>query len=335
MSCIIKRPSGIYYGVYSYKGKRVWRSTRARTHEEAIHIVNRIGIKYESWKNLTILQLQANLLDVLEGTLAPGTLQIYKNALKMFAEVLDDLYLMSITPYHIEKFKSARLKQVSPQMVSIEFRTLKAAFSRAVKFGMIETNPFKDVRDVKIPEKEPRILSKEEFEHLTRVIGDQPLKYILIVAVYTMMRAGELIHLRWSDIDIERGFIHLKNQEGFTLKGRRGRSIPLNQSAIDALRRLQNDSVYVCEREITFRRPVASLSRRFKMYARRAGLPEEIHLHSLRHTGATWLSQKGVPIFFTQKILGHSSISTTLIYTRRDDEDLRKAIQQLDVLSLN
>ena len=74
-----------------------------------------------------------------------------------------------------------------------------------------------------------------------------------------------------------------------------------------------------------------SVTHRFKRYARKFGLPPDAHFHSLRHSFASWLIQGGVPMFGVQHLLGHSSITTTQIYTHIEDEGLRKSIEVLSL----
>jgi site-specific recombinase XerD len=66
------------------------------------------------------------------------------------------------------------------------------------------------------------------------------------------------------------------------------------------------------------------------LYSRKAGLPESAHFHSLRHTCASWLIEAGEPIVYVKEILGHSSITTTMIYAHAREEHLRDAVQRLD-----
>ncbi len=76
---------------------------------------------------------------------------------------------------------------------------------------------------------------------------------------------------------------------------------------------------------------VGYVSHRFKKNVRAAGLSDEFHFHSLRHTGATWLVQGGVSIYAVQKLLGHSSISTTQVYSHLEVENLFQYVDQLEM----
>lgn len=73
----------------------------------------------------------------------------------------------------------------------------------------------------------------------------------------------------------------------------------------------------------------STISHRFKNYARKAGLPAEVHFHTLRHTGASWLIQCNVPVAYVRDILGHSSITTTMLYSHNTTDHLRESLLRL------
>jgi site-specific recombinase XerD len=72
-----------------------------------------------------------------------------------------------------------------------------------------------------------------------------------------------------------------------------------------------------------------SVSKHFKSLVRKCGLPESIHFHSLRHSGASWLIQGDVPLYTVQKILGHTSPTVTQIYSHLSHQNLRQAVEQI------
>src|SRR5713101_886612 len=141
MPSLIKRYNGIYYAIFSWEGKRIWRSTGMKNENQAREILGRLSQQYLSRRTMTVLEFCETLIELLEGTLRPTTILLYKQTLTKFAAVVSDLSLKSIQPYHIDLFKARRLKQVSPVKVSIDFRTLRSALNHAVRFRMIEKNP--------------------------------------------------------------------------------------------------------------------------------------------------------------------------------------------------
>jgi integrase len=332
MASLIQRANGTWYGVFSYQGKRVWRSTYSKSFDEAKKAVEVMEKDYVNWKNVTVLKFREQLSAILQGQLQDSTIDLFNQALSKLAELVGNKLLRAVSAYDVEIFKSKRLKEVSPPKVGIDFRMLKAAFNRAVQFGIIQKNPFVQVKNVQIPEREPLYLTPEDFDQLLSVITDHQLKAIVIFAVCTSMRIGEIVNVHWQDVDIKNTVVHLKNRPDFILKGKRQRRVPLNLTALSLLSTLERKSEFVfCNRKgerLTGR----WVSRRFKRCARKAGLPEGIHLHSLRHSGASWLVQSNVPLGYVQRILGHSSITTTQIYAHSTPEHLRESVSRLDAL---
>jgi len=136
------------------------------------------------------------------------------------------------------------------------------------------------------------------------------------------MRRGELLKLKWDDIDFERGFIHIRGP-----KGGKDQTIPLNQSARVVLENHphNDDSPYVFpgrqgKQRSDFKKPVNRIKER-------AGLPQDFRpLHGLRHTYASMLASSGqVDLYTLQKLLTHKSPLMTQRYAHLRDEALRRA----------
>lgn len=316
--------------MFSQRGRRVWRSTSTRCEEEARSAFDGLSREFVSWERLTLSSFQNELTGLVQGILSPSTIGLYDQAFRSLIRIIGDRKLKSINPYHVEIYKAKRLLEVSPTKVNIDLRTLRAAFNRAVQFRMIESNPFSSCKNVPMPEREPTFLSPEECKCLLRVISENQMRSIVVIAICTAMRLGELVNLQWNDVDLDRGFIHLKNRDEFVLKGRRKRSIPLNRMAAEVLLSLPKASTFVFSTKEGQRLPWRNVSRKFKCYVRKAGLSDEIHFHSLRHTGASWMVQNNVPISFVKEILGHSSVTTTMIYSHSTTAHLRESINTID-----
>lgn len=335
MASLIKRSNGIWYGVFSYKGKRVWRSTRSHDKEEAIAVFNLLSKEYVSWKKLTLTDFKMDLCEMLKATLTPSTVNLYEQAFTTFINVVGNRTLASVTPYHVERYKAKRMQTVSATKVNIDFRTLRAAFTRAVAFGMIETNPFRACRNVILPDRRPVFLSGPEFAMLLKVIDDKQMRLMVAIAVCTAMRLGELISLRWDAVDFNNRRIILTNRSNFMLKNKKQRDVPMNDNALRALEELPRKSEYVFTGLDGNRLCGRSVSRKFKKYVLRAGLSEEIHFHSLRHTGATWMVNANVPLLYVKEILGHSSITTTMMYSHTSLLHLQGSVRAIDRMFSN
>ncbi len=158
-------------------------------------------------------------------------------------------------------------------------------------------------------------------------------KDLVLLAVGTGLRLGELAALRWSAVDFETGFLTVRSGEGFRTKSGHERAVPLAGDAQEVLLRLSS------EREDDLDGPVVTYgdgrpivakyaSKRFKRYVRLAKLPEQIRFHSLRHTCASWLVMRGVPLLIVQQILGHSSIQVTERYAHLAPDVMKAAMHQ-------
>jgi integrase len=215
--------------------------------------------------------------------------------------------------------------------VNIELRSLRATFNVGVKWGVIQENSFAQCKLLRLPEKDPAYLSKDEFNMVLTEAGDDQFRALLVLAVSTMMRRGEIINLEWQDIDFDRRLIHVRNKSNFTVKGRRQRVIPMNERVYKTLSSLRRRTGWVFLENDGRQLNGASVSKRFKRLMRKCELPKSIHFHSLRHTGATWHVQQDVPLYTVQKILGHTSPTVTQIYSHLADQNLRQALERIQI----
>ena len=233
-------------------------------------------------------------------------------------------HLQSITPGRYEEFESSVLKGRSPKTRKNYLALLKTMLNYAVKWGVIDRNPLTAARPPKVV-KTFRFFSKKEINGLIAE-AEEPLRTGIIILVNTGMRRAELFNLRWRDVDLRSKKLRVWPYEGFVPKGKKPRSIPLNDDTLTVLKNLRKtnrDSEYVY-------RPYSSiftLRERFKTLAERVGMSGT--LHDLRHTFASHLAMAGVPIPVIKELLGHSDIATTMIYAHLSPEQSRIAVAKL------
>ena len=146
------------------------------------------------------------------------------------------------------------------------------------------------------------------------------------------MRLGEILNLQWTDIDLERKLIRVGDREGFTTKSKRARVIPMNDQLIEIMWSRKSSAAS----ELVFHRKGQKLreefvSKKFKHFARRAGLEERVRFHSMRHTFASWLVQDGVSLYEVQKLLGHSNIAVTQVYSHLQPGQLHATVNRLSL----
>ena len=206
---------------------------------------------------------------------------------------------------------------LSPRTVQIIHATLHKALKQAVRWSLVPKNVAEVASSLKPYKKEIHPLSEDQVRRLLKAVEGDKLEALYLLAVTTGMRSGELLGLRWEDVDLEAGTLQVRRtifngriEAPKTSKGRR--SIKLTNRSVQALRVHTEVGEWVfCTGVGT---PISAHNlhnRSWKPLLKKAGLPN-IRLHDLRHTCATLLLTKGVHPKIVQELLGHSSISITL-----------------------
>jgi site-specific recombinase XerD len=273
--------------------------------------------------------------------LRPQTLEKYEGMLRRFRKSLPTgAMLQDVVPADVRAFVfDASLANATQRS---RFRHVRAFFNWAVKQDYIEDSP---VDDVDPPKKEKAFLRPPEVQDLLETIEEhimevrdvagripdlEWLHQMIPVAVCTGLRRGELVALQWADVDLTRRSIHVRHRGDFRTKGNAERRVPIRGDAEEVLGRMHEPGItgpVFVDRNGDPIRP-DRVSKRFKAMARKAGLDERIHFHSLRHTTGSWLSMRGVPLRHIQAILGHSTTSVTEMYSHLAPETLDRAMEE-------
>ena len=329
VASLFVRANKVFYVVFSDRGKRVWRSLGTRNEEEAQRKYEQIKMDRQKEGPVTLMRFADRFLQAAALSLSQKTVLMYKASFRNLARICGDKILARVSPSDPEEFKSTRAKEVAPTSVNIELRTLKSAFNEALRLKLIRENPFLNTRLVRVPYKEAGFISESDFERLLEIIADPLLKDIVDFAANTMMRLGEIMDLKWCNVDCEHRVIHVVHSDDLRVKGGKPRSVPMALPVLEILHRRSRASQYVFCNVRGCKLDGNNISRRFKRCVRKAGLSEGIHFHSLRHTGISWLINRGVPPQFVQRIAGHSSLAVTSIYSHVQDQNLIDAISVL------
>lgn len=232
--------------------------------------------------------------------------------------------LKEITPWLIERFKTARKPLVAPASVNLELACLKHMFTMAIQWGKAEKNPVKQVKFMRLDNQVERILTAEEEVRLLEHSSER-LRPILILALNTGMRLGEIMSLSWEQVDWARGAITLTRT-----KSGKSRSIPMNGAVRAVLEPLRGEGIPtgpVFGRANTVQAQTRRDFDQVRLAAKLAGL----RFHDLRHTFATRLVTRGVDIVTVSKLLGHSTILMTMRYSHPAPEDFRRAVGKLEM----
>ncbi|UJF19132.1 site-specific integrase [Vibrio sp. SS-MA-C1-2] len=282
--------------------------------------------------------------------------KIFKHLRSQFSHLLHK-DLDQITAWDIEKWKSERVKLGrAASTINYSINTLKGALSRAVDWELIESHNLKAVKVIKADNTRIRYLSSLEEKRLFDEVKyrDQSIREkresankhreirgnvlfssfdgvrfvdyvepIIITAINTGLRRGELLSLLWSDIYFEQRYLKVRATNS---KSKKSRIVPLNDSALEALRlwRQQNSYhkfVFIAQED----KPLTDIKKPWLKLIEKAGI-DNFNFHDLRHHFASKLVMAGVDLNTVRELLGHSDLKMTLRYAHLAPEHKAAAV---------
>ena len=261
-----------------------------------------------------------------------------RDAERAFSKLQDftgDVPLGQLTPIMLETFFADSFKRAEFETAK-NYRTIKAALNHAMKWGYISENPLSKIKLPKLPKPIPAFLSEHELQLVIEHTSNSDMRDLFTLAFHTGLRLSELINLEWQAVNLVERIIKVSNTEMFTTKSKSERVVPLNGIALDMLSKRQPKVFNLATRNYVFSKSPGekykadSVSKSFKKAIRAAGLNERLHFHSLRHSTASNMVKRGVPLVVVKEILGHSDIRTTMTYSHIQNEDKIKAVRTLE-----
>lgn len=330
-----KRKNGKYYIFYEgSNGKRTCISTKTKYKSEAVKFLSEFSekLKQAEKRKYTEITLQDFRFEYLKYSESYHTWRTTINLKTTFNSLLKyfgNVSLSNLTKKLIEDYISYKLRTVSIYCARKDLINIKASLNWAVQNNYILENPSKPLKRIKPPERLPLFFSKNEFDKLLNVIDIDDIKDLTVFAVNTGLRQSELINLSYKQVNFKDKSIILDNQQHIT-KSKKIRAVPLNNSAFNIVEKRYKGKIQQLIFTIN-NYPIKQdyLVHKFKKYVRATDINQKLSFHSLRHTFASWLVQKGVSIFKVSKLLGHADISTTQIYAHLRTEDLLDAVNNL------
>ncbi len=313
-----------YYLDYFEKGKRVQRvCKKASGPEDAYHELRRAVFKESEKKQVSFGEFAA---EYLEGYAKPTKKSWKTDAarLTLLKKQFKDADLRQITPMQIERFRGSLLSDgVKRSTTNRYVALLKRMLNIAIDEGYLESNPARKIRMFSEADyMKQRVLTTDEENKLIETCFPHT-KDIVVFALNTGMRLGEILNLKWANVDQEAGMIKVE----YTKSGKT-RYIPMNQTLKGLLLELRKE-----RQEYVFTNPDSKdrfrdIKRSFYSGCRRAGITG-LRFHDLRHTFASRLVRNGVDIGTVRKLLGHSTLLVTQRYVHTDEESMRMAVGSL------
>lgn len=322
---IRKRKSGGYetqITVVNPDGKRgrksLYASTYREVEEKLIAELKAIqdGLPVKTSERGTVRELLSDYYHAHAPTKRVNTQRWWRVALHEVNAHLGDRQWRKIRPADVRYLQSELLKSLSPQSANLYVLFLRQAYRQAYLDGEIAKNPCESVRTLKESVQRYEVLTPEEVKRLCEVEGQKGDLWFLLAT--TGMRIGEALGLTRRDIDLDAGTIKIERTrltvEGKTYtnppKSRRGnRTITLDAAQLERIRGLMSRSPDVA----LFRSSHSTVLGWWKAVRRQIGLPPQCRMHDLRHTAATLMLQRGVPIPTVARVLGDKE--TTILNT--------------------
>ncbi|MDP7201217.1 MAG: tyrosine-type recombinase/integrase [Dehalococcoidia bacterium] len=322
-----KRKRKTFYGVTRREVKDQL-TTALSDHQKALPVTS---------DRLTTGQFLENwLVESVKPTLRPRTLQSYAELVRVhLGPGLGRIPLAKLAPEDVQKLINRKLASgLSPRRVQYIHAVLRRALGQAEKWGNVARNVAKLVDAPRVVRTEIKPFTAEESRAFIQAIQDERLEALYILAIATGLRQAELLGLSWSDINLEKRQVTVRNTlqvidgeyqlaEPKSAKGRRTLVLPgivvdpllvhRGKQVADKLRAgsrwHDSDLVFTSRYGTPINRH--NLTRDFQALLKRVGLPRQ-RFHDLRHTAASLLLAQNVQPRDLMEILGHSQISLTM-----------------------
>jgi integrase len=286
----------------------------------------------------TVAQYLASWLDAARPTIRPQSWRRYEETARLhIIPTIGKIKLTKLTAQHIQGLYAAKLNAgQSTATVRYMHVTLRRALSEAERLDLVPRNVARLVKPPRKERPEMHVLDADQARRFLGAVAGHRLEALFTLAVTSGMRSGEMLGLRWGDVDLDGRSLQVK----FSLKRLDGklvlkevktehsrRHIALTEAAVAGLRahrrhqheeRLflgpawQDRDLVFCMKDGNPMDGIHLLRYQFKPLMRSAGLPEEVVFHDLRHTAATLMLLQGIHPKVVSEMLGHASIAITL-----------------------
>ena len=240
----------------------------------------------------------------------------------------ENILISEITTKHIEEFKiwKKASSDCKDQTINRDLAILRKMLNVAVDWDYLDEADLPKIKMIKTEQNlKQRILKQDEESRLLNLVPDY-LADIIKFALNTGCRKGEILHLKWNQIDLDEMKIKLVNT-----KAKKQRNVPMNETVESVLlKRKEQDH----NAEYVFTNPATGdryqdISRSYETAREKAGL-KDLRFHDLRHTFATRLIYAGISHYVVSKLLGHHSVTMTERYLHPDYEQSINAVKVLN-----
>lgn len=330
-----------YYAVFSINRRKKWikigrvdkrQAKKALKQLELEHLKGKLDIR-ES-KEILLFEFLEQYLSYSKTNKAPNTYRIEQGISSLLKIHFGNVILNSVDNKTLEEYKAIRVsKGLLPSSINRELACIKFMLKKASEWGYIDKIP--GISLLKLPKSPVKFLSKDEMERLLECSNGW-LRPILIVLRNTGMRIGEVLQLKFTEIDLENSMILVRSQ-----KTSNYRIVPINCELSEMLEWLSKYYVHPKSMQVSIRHAdqknylichpdgsrIKSIKNSFIKACARADI--KATPHTIRHTFASHLVMNQVDLVSIKELLGHSSISTTMIYSHVSKDYKEKTVARL------
>jgi len=247
--------------------------------------------------------------------------------IKIWKKWFGNVPMKELNQQKVEKFLAERMeeKHLSPATRNRHLAHLSSIFNKGKEWGLITDNPAQGIKPLRENGARTRFLDKEEIQLLLNA-SRKEFRPILISALHTGMRKGEILKLIWPDVDFKNRIITVQES-----KSGKKRMIPMDDTLYETLKVLpaRFKRGYVFLSPVKEGKPCYDFKRQFGNAVKKAGI-ENIRFHDLRHTFASHLIMAGVDLMTVKELLGHASVTMTMRYAHLAPDHRMRAIKTLD-----
>ena len=249
------------------------------------------------------------------------------NMIEIWKKGFGNVPVKELTQHKIEKFLNDRMEEngLSPATRNRHLTMLSAMFNKGKKWGLTTDNPCDGIGRLRENGARTRFLDQKEIHNLLEFASDT-LKPILITALYTGMRRGEILNLKWPDVDFKNRIITVQES-----KSGKKRMLQMTNTLCETLKVLPTrfQKGYVFPSPVKEGQPLYDFKRQFRNAVKKAGV-DDFRFHDLRHTFASHLVMSGVDLMTVKEQLGHTTLTMTMRYSHLAPDHRMRAIKILD-----
>ena len=270
------------------------------------------GNKPEAVMSIRLEKFTDEYLKYAEVNYPDSTYRLYAQAVKKMKASWGNIPVKEITPRHIDSMITDMHRAgLKPPTINKNYRHAKSIIRKAVEWGYAK--PFKFPKQAK-EEKQQRYIPEKDLKRLFAAIKDEEFKRLCMFAVYSGLRSGELVRLKWSDIDNPEGFLRVSAQQKNKIESR----IPINSFMRSVLEKQEGG------KKVFRFNGIHWVSQKFKDAMTDAGL-SGYRFHDLRHSYGSYLAMQGYPPKTIKELMRHKSLASTMGYLDLSPEHLIEA----------